>query len=316
MHKVDIYMNIISNGLSNNFNQLSIRYDKSHEVLWTYLNQTNRVPCFNLDLLNEISQHQLELERSGGMIADDQGLSQIKYCVAASQHSQVFNLGGHLALMRELAFNRQKEALLMYATKSIDALHHKISRFNDLPVVTISLLQGLTLGAGLEAALTSDVVIAERKTLLSFPEILFNMFPGMGGYSLVARKAGMKVADEMILKGKQYTAEQAYALGLVDVLVEDGQGEKAVYEWIERNKRFFNGYLAAQRAKNRVHPITYDELMDISKIWVDTALKLGERELSIMDRFIFSQEKQYLNAVSPQAEATTDNVVSFKRTAS
>lgn len=309
-------MNIVDSGLSNNFNQLSIRYDESHEVLWTFLDQKNCIPCFNLELLNEITQHQNELEKTGGILVENQQVFPIKYCVAASLHPKVFNLGGHLSLMRELAQNRQKEALLMYASKSVDALHHKINRFNQLPVITITLLQGLTLGAGLEAALTSDIIIAERSTLLSFPEILFNMFPGMGGYSLVARKAGMKVADEMILKGKQYTAEQAFELGLIDVLVDDGQGQKAVYDWIERNKRFYNGYLAAQRAKNRVNPITHDELLDITKIWVDAALKLSERDFSIMDRFIYSQEKQYLNGLSSQTPTVADNVVSFKRTAS
>jgi len=55
--------------------------------------------------------------------------------------------------------------------------------------------------------------------------------------------------------------------------------------------------------------------LDITKIWVDAALKLGEREFSIMDRFIYSQEKQYLNALSPQTPSVADNVVSFKRTA-
>ncbi|MDO8960804.1 MAG: crotonase/enoyl-CoA hydratase family protein [Methylophilus sp.] len=308
-------MNISDFGLSNHFKQLSLKYDESHEVLWTYFNQKNIIPCANHEIVHELLQHQQEVEKTAGVLYSNDRVCQIRYSVAASLTPNVFNLGGHLALIRELALNRNKEALLYYAIKGIDAVHSRLSRFNNAPIVNITLVQGLALGGGLEGALASDVIIAERKSYFGFPEILFNMFPGMGGYSLVARKAGMKVADEMILKGKQYTAEQAYELGIVDVLVEDGQGEKAVYEWIEKNKRYFNGYLAAQRAKNRVNPITYDELLDITKIWVDAALKLGEREFSIMDRFIYSQEKQYLNALSPQTQTVADNVVSIKRTA-
>jgi DSF synthase len=220
-------------------------------------------------------------------------------------------LGGHLGLIKELAANRNTEGLMRYAVKAIDLLNNRLTRFNQSNIVNITLVQGLALGGGLEGALASDVVIAERKSIFGFPEILFNMFPGMGGYSLVVRKVGAKIADEMILKGKQYTAQQAFDMGLVDVLVDDGEGEKAVYQWIEKNKRYYNGYLAAQRAKNRVNPITYDELLDITKMWVDVALKLSDREFSIMDRFIYSQEKQYLKQNA--AHTVADNVVSIKR---
>ena len=307
-------MNIENSGLSNNFKQLSIRYDESHEVLWTFLNQKNIIPCFNLELINELTQHQLEIQNTGGVLFDGEKAHHIKYSVAASVTPNVFNVGGHLAMIRELAINRHREALLSYATKGIDVLANKLSRFNNSPIINISLVQGLALGAGLEAALASDVVIAERKSLFGFPEILFNMFPGMGGYSLVARKAGVKIADEMILKGKQYTAEQAYDMGLVDVLVEDGEGEKAVYNWIEKNRRFSNGYLAAQKAKNHINPITNDELMDITRLWVDVALKLSDREFSIMNRFIYSQEKQYVTAPNLHTNQS-NNVVPLRQSA-
>lgn len=309
-------MKIEDCGLRNNFKQLSIRYDQSHEVLWTFFNQPNMVPCANREIISEIIQHQQEVENTRGVLYLNDHVYNIKYAVAASLTPNVFNLGGHLALIRGLAKNKNKEALLAYATKAIDILNSRLTRFNDCPIINISLVQGLALGAGLEGALTSDVIIAERKSLFSFPEVLFNMFPGMGAHSLVMRKAGVKIADEMILSGKQYTAEQAYELGIVDVLVEDGEGEQAVYKWIEKNKRSSNAYLAIQKAKNRVHPITYDELMDITRLWVDVALQLSEREFSIMDRFIQMQEKLYLpNYTQNLATGTSDNIVSIQRTA-
>lgn len=303
-------MKIEEFGLSNHFKQLTIRYDASHEALWTYFNQIGMIPCANPEIVSEVMQHQHEVSNTAGLLYAHDVVHSIKYSVAASLTPNVFNLGGHLALIKELAVNRNYEGLMRYASTAIEILHNRLSRFNHSNIVNISLVQGLALGGGLEGALASDVVIAERKSIFGFPEILFNMFPGMGGYSLVVRKIGSKIADEMILKGRQYTAEQAYEMGLVDVLVEDGQGEKAVYEWIEKNKRYYNGYLAAQRAKHRVNPITYEELMDITKMWVDVALKLTDREFSIMDRFIYSQEKQYLQ---PPVSAHANNVVTIKR---
>lgn len=309
-------MKIENYGLASDFNQLSVDYDENYELLWTYFSQKNIVPCANLELVNEIIRHQEDVSKTSGVLFLGNHAHRISYSVTASSTPNVFLLGGQLKLIKDLARSQHKEALMMYATKAVDVIYNRLSRFNGCPIITISLVQGLALGAGLEGALASDVVIAERKSLFSFPEILFNMFPGMGGYSLVARKAGVKVADEMILKGKQYTAEQAYEMGLVDILVEDGEGEKAVYDWIEKNRRSSNGYLAAQKAKNRVNPITYEELMDITKMWVEVALKLSEREFNIMERFIYMQEKQYLHSnVASQQSNVSDNIISIKRSA-
>jgi len=158
-------------------------------------------------------------------------------------------------------------------------------------VVTISLVQGDALGGGFEAALTSDIIIAERRSQMGFPEILFNLFPGMGAYSFLARKIGPIQAEKIILSGKLYSAEELYKIGLVDVLVEDGQGEDALYDYVSKQNRHSNGYTALQKAKQRFNPVTYEELIDITDIWVEAALKLSERDLRVMDRFVRSQQK-------------------------
>lgn len=296
-------------GLTNDYKQVETRYDESHEVLWTFMNQRNMIPCFNGEIVNELTHHHQEIKKTGGLLHFNGNVHNVRYSVAASLTPDVFNLGGQLTLIRELALNRQRDALKSYAIKALDVLATRTFRFNLPTLTTITLLQGHTLGAGFEAALTSDVVIAERKTIVGFPEIIFNLFPGMGAYSLVARKAGPKIADEMIHDGKLYTAEQAHEMGLVDILVEDGEGEKAVFTWIEKNKRLSNGYLAIQKAKARFNPVTYEELVDITHIWLDAALKLTERDFKVMERFIRSQEKLY---VKP-AEESSVNVVEILR---
>lgn len=298
--------------ISDNYSQLSIEYDKSNEILWTALRQNNRIPSFNAELINEVTRHQQEIELSGGVICIGEEIHAIKYAVASSQTPNVFNLGGHLPLIRELAMNRQIDALRAYAMNGVNALAHRLNRFNLPNIITISLLQGQTIGAGLEVALTSDVIIAEKKTILGFPEIMFNSFPGMGGYSLTARKAGTAIADKMLLNGQLYTGEQAYELGLVDVLVGDGEGVNAVLKWVAENKRIATGYLAIQKAKARYNPVTYAELIDITEIWLDNILKLSERDFGIMDRFIRHQAKQYLPAVVAP-DTMQSNVVMLKQ---
>lgn len=50
------------------------------------------------------------------------------------------------------------------------------------------MVQGDAFGGGLEFALSSNILVAEQGTRLGFPEILFNLFPGMGAYTFLYRK--------------------------------------------------------------------------------------------------------------------------------
>jgi len=210
----------------------------------------------------------------------------------------VFNLGGEISLFRQLIRDRDRVGLLNYATMCVDALILRIHHF-DLPVTTITLVQGDALGGGFEAALTSDIIVAEKRSTLGFPEILFNLFPGMGAYSLLGRKVGSAMAEKIILSGKMYKAEELYEMGVIDVLAENGDGENALYEYIRKQERRANGYQAVQRARHRFNPVTHQELQDITTIWVDAALKLTEKDLKVMDRLVRSQEKLFVQGQEP-----------------
>ena len=274
------------------YSQLRTRFDVEYGVLWTLVNQ-NAVPCVTPELLNDLGGHHNAIERSQGKLSHNEDLHEIRYSVLASITPGVFNLGGQLALFRQLIRSQDREALMRYAVACIDVIFPRMRHF-DLPLATITLLQGDALGGGLEAALASDVVIAERKCQLGFPEILFNLFPGMGAYSLVARKVSPKFAEKMILSGKMFSAEELYDAGLIDILAEDGKGVEAVNDYIKKQERRSNGFLAVQKARNRFNPLTYQELIDITTVWVDAALKLNEKDLKVMDRFVRSQEKLFL----------------------
>ncbi len=278
--------------LEKDYSHLSVRFDSERGALWTLLDPKN-IPCFNLDLLGQLRAHHDDIESHGNRPVDIGHRQEVRYSILASLTPGIFNLGGQLALFRELIRNGNREALLHYATKCIDVINQRVHHF-DSPLATITLLQGDALGGGFEAALTSDIIIAERRSQMGFPEILFNLFPGMGAYSLVARKVNPKFAEKMILGGKMYSAEELYEVGLIDILAEDGKGVEAVNEYIRKQERRSNGFLALQKARHRYNPVTLQELMDITTVWVDAALKLNEKDLKVMDRFVRSQEKLFL----------------------
>jgi DSF synthase len=93
----------------------------------------------------------------------------------------------------------------------------------------------------------------------------------------------------MILSGNVYQAQELYEMGLVDILVEDGEGEMAVYEYIRRENRARNGFRAFRRVRDYANPITLEELMAIVDAWVEAALRLGPRDLRMMERLVARQ---------------------------
>jgi len=288
------------------YTQIDTRFDHEEGISWVLMNPAS-VPCFNLGILGELQQYNKYIEESGGEIWADGELHRVQYTVFASQVPGVFNLGGQLELFSKLIRNADREALTHYAKMCIDSMASRIRHY-DLPVVTISLVQGDALGGGFEAALTSDIIIAERSSKMGFPEILFNLFPGMGAYSFLARKVGSIQAEKIILSGKLYSAEELHALGLVDVVVDDGHGEEAVYDYVAKQTRRSNGYIGVQKARHRFNPVTYQELMDITAIWVDTALNLTEKDLKVMDRFVRSQQKLFDQAAKGNHSLVESNL--------
>lgn len=273
------------------YEQLVTRFDPEESISWVFMNPAS-VPCFDQKLLSELRHYHESVESSGGKVGVGEDTHSIRYMVLASKTPGVFNLGGQLALFSQLIRNADRQGLMHYATMCIDAMASRVKHCNS-PVITISLIQGDALGGGFEAALTSDIIIAERSSKMGFPEILFNLFPGMGAFSFLARKIGTTQAEKMILSGKLYSAEELHEIGLVDVLVEDGLGEEAVYDYVEKQARRSIGYMAVQKARQRFNPVTYQELIDITTVWVDAALQLREKDIKVMDRFVRSQQKLF-----------------------
>jgi DSF synthase len=264
------------------YSQLLTYYDHKYKLAWGYMRAQPRA-CFTKTLLKELQDWFTELSV--------QNEKHIEYAVLASDIPGVYNLGGDLRLFRDLIAKKDSAGLLNYAKSCIDALYIKMKNFHR-DITHITLVQGDALGGGFECALASDVLIAERSAKLGLPEILFNLFPGMGAYSLLSRKLSPAHAERMILSGRLYQAEELYEMGVVDVLADDRQGEMAVYDYVRREGKFANGYRAVRRVKERVHPVSYEELMSITEIWVDAALRLQDRDLRMMERLVAKQSKR------------------------
>jgi DSF synthase len=243
-----------------------------------------------MDLLNEYLECQrlvTQIDRAALETGSD---CPIRFLVLASKTPGIYSLGGDLHLFKQCIETRDRDTLRKYAAACIEALHLMANNL-FLPLTTISLAQGDALGGGFEAALSCSVIIAERRARFGFPEVLFNLFPGMGAYSFLARRIGAVKAERIILSGSVFTAEQLHEMGVVDILVGDGGGEGAVHTYVEKHKRRPNAYESVYRARQRYHPVSSEELTDISEIWVDAAMRIRAKDLRIMEMLVKSQDR-------------------------
>ncbi len=284
-------------GSGTTYRQISTRFDSDYGALWCYMDPKPR-PCFNPDLLAEIGRFVSTVGRVNGSEKDD---GPVRFTVLASRTPGVFSLGGDLALFVESARGRKRELLRRYARSCVEIVHSGVVGY-DLPVTTISLVQGDAMGGGFEAALCNNVVVAERSARFGLPEVMFNLFPGMGAYSLLARRIGTVRAERMILGGRLFDAAELHEMGVVDVLAGAGEGEKAVYEYMAQHLRRRNAYQSLLKARQRFHPITLAELTDIADLWVEAALNLETKDIRLMERLIRAQDKVAVGA-APQHEA-------------
>ncbi|MDV7024994.1 fatty acid oxidation complex subunit alpha FadB [Atlantibacter subterranea] len=102
-------------------------------------------------------------------------------------------------------------------------LHFANSVFNrleDLPVPTLSAINGYALGGGCECVLATDYRIATPDLRIGLPETKLGIMPGFGGSVRLPRLLGADSALEIIAAGKDVSAQQALSVGLVDAVVK------------------------------------------------------------------------------------------------
>ena len=270
-----------------NLRHLELEFEAEPGLLWMRFTHPER-PCFSAGLLDELSAVVRRMHACGRLGFEPEGL---RYLVRASKRPDVWCYGGDLAHFVACIRAGDAEGLRTYAHRCVDLVYQNYRSF-DLPITTIGLVQGDALGGGFESLLSDDVIIAERGVRMGLPEILFNLFPGMGAYSFLARKLGSGLARRMITSGELYTAEQLYEMGVVDVLAAPGEGEAAVHQFMVKNERRRRTFDVLRAVDRRSDEVTLEELLDVTELWVQRALELEAQDLRKMERLVQSQARR------------------------
>ncbi|WP_240371633.1 enoyl-CoA hydratase [Anoxybacteroides rupiense] len=177
------------------------------------LNRPESLNAINVQMLNELLEalHQVEQSEASILVIRGRGRG--------------FSAGGDIKTMLNVDDPEAFHKVMSTIQKIIVTLY-------TLPKVVIASIHGPAAGLGLSLALAGDYVMAAKEARLAMNFIGIGLVPDGGGHFFLAKRIGEIKAKQLIWEGKQMSAHEAYELGIVDWLAEDGeQIEQKISEW-------------------------------------------------------------------------------------
>jgi enoyl-CoA hydratase/carnithine racemase len=169
---------------------------------------------------NALSTEMLQLFEEA--IAKAEEDSQLRAVILTGAGDKSFSAGFDLGLLFEhLASNPNGERIRSVQRR----LQNLICRLEELEKPTIAAIEGACVGGGLEVALGCDLRVSSSGAKFGFPEVKIGMLPDLGGTTRLPRLLGPTHAKEWILTGRQYSAQRAFELGLLNELTAPGQAQ-------------------------------------------------------------------------------------------
>jgi enoyl-CoA hydratase/carnithine racemase len=191
---------------------------------------------FGLELLRELT--------SAGVEARDSGARAI-LLRAEGDH---FSAGANV----EIFLGRDEAA----GRELLDEFVPAIRRFSEIPVPTVAAVHGLCLAAGLEVALTCDLIWAAEGTQLGLVEAVIGATPFGGGTQRLVARAGAGRAAEAVLTARPYPAETMLDWGVVNRVVPAADLREKAYAFAQR---LADGPTLAHAATKRMIRLAVDE---------------------------------------------------------
>ncbi|MCA6094199.1 enoyl-CoA hydratase/isomerase family protein [Streptomyces sp. SCA3-4] len=139
---------------------------------------------------------------------------------------KVFAAGADIKEMRNM-----DHAAMVARSRGLQDSFTAVAR---IPKPVVAAVTGYALGGGCELALCADFRIAADNAKLGQPEILLGLIPGAGGTQRLARLVGPSKAKDLIFTGRQVTADEALAIGLVDRVVPAAEVYEQAHAWAAR----------------------------------------------------------------------------------
>ena len=163
------------------------------------------------------------------------------------------------------------------ARELIEEFLPAIRRFGEIDVPTVAAVHGLCLAAGLEVALSCDLIWAAEDTQLGLVEAVIGATPFGGGTQRLVARAGAGRAAEAVLSARAYPAETMLDWGVVNRVLP---GHELVEKARAFAQRLAAGPTLAHAATKRMVRLAVDEGVEAA----DAALpEAGARVMASAD---------------------------------
>lgn len=148
--------------------------------------------------------------------------------VILSGKGRHFSVGADLASLEVL---RADEARL---AQQLAAARELLTTLTFATVPVVAMVRGSCLGGGLEIALAAHFRVASENAIFGFPESTLGLMPGLGGTVMAEELLSRRVAMELMLSGRFLGADEALALGIVDLVVPTKELESRTESFLEQ----------------------------------------------------------------------------------
>ncbi|HLS35016.1 MAG TPA: enoyl-CoA hydratase [Bacillota bacterium] len=179
-----------------------VRYKQENNVSYIYLNRPNTYNALNKAMLDQL------LETVEAVSTNDNRI------VVITGEGPAFSSGGDMEMLNEFTDRKVFEEVMETIEKIVTKLYM-------MPKLIISAINGPAAGLGLSLALAADYVITEAEAKLGMLFLGVGLAPDGGGHFWLQERLGTQGAKQFIWSGKQVTGEDAYNLGLVDLVADD-----------------------------------------------------------------------------------------------
>ena len=187
----------------------NIKVIKKKDIVFLKINRPNV-----LNALNKLTI--LEITKAIDKINHDK---EIKVAIITGE-GKAFIAGADISEMKNMSTLEAKE---------FSELGHKmLFDIENSRIPYIASINGYALGGGCETLMACDICIASKSAIIGQPEINLGIHPGFGGTQRLPRIVGRMKAKELLLTGKNIDANEAYRIGLINMVVDDDKLEETV----------------------------------------------------------------------------------------
>jgi len=181
----------------------NILIEKKDGIATVKINRPKVLNALNMDTIIELTKAIFELEHD----------KKINVVILTGEGDKAFIAGADISAMANMT--------TLEAREFAEHGHHMLSSIEKSRLPFIAAVNGYALGGGCETLMACDIVIVGKSAKLGQPEINLGISPGFGGTQRLPRLVGRMKAKELLLTGRNISAEEAHSIGLVNMVVDD-----------------------------------------------------------------------------------------------